>query len=190
MNSFFKDPKVITSFACGLVMLAILALMFVPFWTYTGVNEDTFEPEQKVASINGYLWFPSDHNGLEDAFNEYEEGGLNTLYEICPMNLDENGYVEDVDANKIGFPIGFQILFGAFGVALCIWMAKSNAGAYLSIACGLAGIYGYLVVPALRMTSAALWISGLVLACLAIVLGIVRIIIGAKFKDTVASLRA
>ena len=190
MNKLFKDPKVVASFACALIMLVILALMFVPFWSYTGTNEDTFEPEDRITSINGYLWFPSDHSELEDAFNEYEEGGLNALYEASPMNFDENGYLEDIDANKIAFPIGFQILFGAFGIAACLWKPKANAIALLPICCGLAGIYGYLVIPALRMGPAGLWITSLVLACIAIVLGIVRLIFGAKYKDTVASLRA
>lgn len=190
MNKFFNDPKVIASYASALVMLAIIVLMFVPFWNYTGTNEDTFQPEERVTSINGYLWFPSDHSGIEDVFNDYEEGGINSLYELSPMNYDENGYLEDIDANKIAFPIGLQILFGAFGIVACIWKPKTTFFAVLPILCGLVGIYGYLVVPALRMGTSAIWIASLVLSVLAIVVGALRIVFGFKFKDEIETLRA
>jgi len=170
MEKTLKNPKVICSFVCALIMLAILVMMFVPYWSYTGLDEDTFEPVDRTTSINGYLWFPTDHSELEDAFNEGNTGA-------------------DIDANTIALPIGMQILFGAFGLVVCLWKPKVTAAAALSIACGIFGVYGYAFVSALRMTSAALWIVNLALAVLAIVAGVVRIILGYKIKESVESLR-
>ena len=171
MKKTVANPKVVVSFVSALIMLAILVMMFVPYWSYTGLNEDTFEPEAKETSINGYLWFPSDHSELEDAFNEGNTG-------------------DAIDGNTIALPIGMQILFGAFGLVLCLWKPKVTAVAWLTIACGVFGIYGYAFVSALRMTSAALWIINLVLSIAAVVAGVVRIVLGYKIKETVESLRA
>ena len=170
MVKSLKNPKVLCSWLCALVMLAILVMMFVPYWSYVGSNEDTFEPEDRVTSINGYLWFPSDHAELEDAFNEGNMG-------------------DDIDANTIALPIGMQILFAGFGIALCLWKSKVTAVGAFPIVCGLFGVFGYAFVSALRMTSPALWIINLALAVLAIVLGIVRIVLGFKIHETVESLR-
>lgn len=181
MNKFFakiagdlKNPKVICSIVCSVLMLAIFVLMFVPFWSYEGMNEETFEPENRIVSINGYLWFPSDHDGVEDVFNAPVDG--------VPVETQ-------TDANTIALPIGMQILFAGFGIVLCIWKAKSSAVALLPIACGAFGIYGYIFVDALRLGVTGVWVASLVLSILALVLGIVRIILGQKYKDTIASLR-
>ena len=77
-----SNPKVLCSVVCSVLMLAILVLMFVPFWSYVGENEETFEPETRTTSINGYLWFPSDHKGIEDMFNEPIEGDPNAVKEM------------------------------------------------------------------------------------------------------------
>ena len=170
MKKSCKNPKVICGIVCAAIMLAILVMMFVPYWSYTGRNEDTFAPEDRTVSINGYLWFPSDHSELETAFNEGNTG-------------------DDIDANKIAFPIGMQILFAGFGIALCLWKPKVTAVGALPIATGLFGIYGYAFVSALRMTSPALWIINLVLSVAALVGGITFIVFGYKYKETIESLR-
>lgn len=170
MEKSRKNLKVICSFVCAALMLAILAMMFVPYWNYVGTNEDTFEPEDRTVSINGYLWFPSDHSELETAFNEGNTG-------------------EAIDANNIALPIGMQILFGAFALVLCLLKPKVTAVGALPVACGAFGIFGYLCVSALRMTSPALWITNLVLSVLAVVAGVMMIVFGCMYKEEVESLR-
>lgn len=170
MEKSRKNLKVVCSFVCAALMLAILVMMFVPYWSYTGTNEDTFEPEDRTVSINGYLWFPSDHSELEDVFNEGNTG-------------------DEIDANTIALPIGMQILFGAFALVVCLWKPKVTAVGALPVVCGLFGIYGYLAVSALRMTSPALWIINLVLSVLAVVAGVLMIVFGCKYKEEIESLR-
>ena len=169
MKKTCKNPKVICSVVCAVIMLAILVMMFVPYWNYTGTNEETFAPEERTVSINGYLWFPSDHSELEDVFNADSDN--------------------DIDANTLALPIGMQILFAGFGIALCLWKPKVTAVGALPIACGIFGIYGYAFVSALRMTSPALWIINLALAVASLVAGIIFIVFGFKYKETIESLR-
>ena len=172
MLNSLKNPKVAISFICGIILFAILAMMFVPFWTYVGLDDDGNSVEKK-ASINGYVWVPLEHKELLDVFNEPIAGDFTK---------------DPVDANDLALPIGFQLLFGSFGVALCFLKPKNTAVSLLVIACGLFGIYGYLFVGALRMGSAFVWITSLILAVLALAAGIVKLVFAFKYKEMIESL--
>ena len=81
----------------------------------------------------------------------------------------------------------------AFLITLFIYIFDlPKADAYVfdkKMLCGLFGIYGYLAVSALRMTSPALWIINLVLSVLAVVAGVLMIVFGCKYKEEIESLR-
>jgi len=57
MSKFFSNRTSACNLICALLMIILLVLHFAPFWTY-GENGET-------ASIQGYVWFPTDHGALE-----------------------------------------------------------------------------------------------------------------------------
>lgn len=174
MLKSIKNPKVAVSFVCGIILFAILVMMFVPYWSYKGLD-DNGEYVDKTTSINGYVWFPLEHKELKnDVFN----GDVSAA----------DPYQEPVDANDLALPIGFQILFGAFGVVLCFLKPKNTLVSLLVIACGLFGIYGYAFVGALRMGAAYVWIINLVLSVLAVAAGTLKLVFAFKYKEMVESL--
>ena len=192
MLNSLKNVKVISSIVCAVIMLVILVMMFVPYWNYIGVDDLGKETGEKTTSINGFVWFPNDNKGilptLENKLAE-EPDALVPLYNGLYFD-SEMEMPEPLNANKVALPIGFQILFGAFGVLVCLWKPKATAGVLFPICCGLAGIFGYLFIPALRMSIGAhLWIINLALAVISLVAGIVRLVLGFKIKETVESLR-
>jgi len=192
MLSSLKNAKVITSLACAVIMLVILVMMFVPYWDYIAIDEYGEEKGEATASINSFVWFPNDNRGILNKFNDVlieSPDGLTTIYNGLYWD-SEMEMPEEINANKVALPIGFQILFGVFGVVICIWKAKSTAVSLFPICTGLAGIFGYLFIPALRMcTVPYLWYINLALAVICLAAGIVRLVLGFKIKETVESLR-
>ena len=64
----------ISSWICALLILAMIVLLFTPYWQYTTKekNPDTGKREEvtKTISISDYVWFPRDH---KDLAKDYEK---------------------------------------------------------------------------------------------------------------------
>lgn len=105
---------------CALLMLALLAVQFTPFW----------QCGEEMVSIGGFIWFPTDHVDLEKQ-----------LVSV----LQTDFAVDDMLAAPI-----MVLLLGAVGTVLCLLKFSQPMVLLLPVACGLSGLIGYLSTPALK----------------------------------------
>ena len=140
----------IMNIACAVIALALLVMQFTPFW-YMG--EGT-EP----VSIGGYVWFPSDHGEVTSYLQEQVSGDFK---------------VNDV----IAMPI-LVLLLSVATMVVCVWKMDNPLAVLLPMACGLAGVWGFLAKAAFRLGST--WSFQLVLCIALIALGAVALVSGLK----------
>ena len=129
-----------------LVLLVLLVLQFMPFGTYG-------DPATPV-SIQGYIWFPGDHTGLDKALKE----SVSADYSINDVLL---------------MPILTRVL-GAVGIVLCLIQSDNPFVSLLPAACGLAGTWGYLTGAAFHVGSG--WVFHLILCIALLALGLISLI--------------
>lgn len=124
MNINFKNRKALVNGTCIILMLIMVALQFTPFWRYGDENEIT-------TSINGYIWFPTNHKEL-------------TSY------LQEN-VRKDFEVDQILLMPIFNLIAGFAGILLCLMKSYLPVVRLLPAACGLVGIWGFMTEPAFRL---------------------------------------
>lgn len=107
-----------------MLMLILLVLQFVPFWSYGDAGE--------TASISSYLWFPTENKALESSLQE---------------TLADSHF--SVDA--IVLPSILMLLLAAIGLFFCLWKSTSKAVALLPIATGAVGLWDYLAEPVMKL---------------------------------------
>lgn len=129
-----------------LVLLVLLVLQFMPFGTYG-------DPATPV-SIQGYIWFPGDHTGLDKALKE----SVSADYSINDVLL---------------MPI-LTLVLGAVGIVLCLIQSDNPFVSLLPAACGLAGTWGYLTGAAFHVGSG--WVFHLILCIALLALGLISLI--------------
>lgn len=103
------------SFAVAVLMLALLVMQFLPFWS---VEEDT-------VSIGGYIWMPNEHKNLTKSFR---------------AELDDKKF----DPVRIALWPVLTLVLGAIGIVMCLLKRGSTPSFLLSIGCGLASTLGFL----------------------------------------------
>ena len=92
----FNNYKQTCNIICAVLTLVLIVLMFMPFWVI---------PEQEIdASISGYLWFPTDHEALEDAIKDWNGISKKTDYNELK--------------NDIVLGLFFSFVLGAVGVVV------------------------------------------------------------------------
>lgn len=133
MKNKAKQIKV-CNIVCALLILALLVCQVMPFWSI----------EDHTSSIQGYVWFPSDHNALTNHFS---------------AEVSADYVINDI----ILMPI-VVLAAGVLGVFFCFSKSDRVWTALFPLLCGLFGVYGYLAKPVFQMGS--LWQLHLVL-CIA-----------------------
>lgn len=134
------DRDTMPNYLSALVMAVIVVMLFTPFWHF-GEGEAA-----QAVSINSYVWFPSDNTQVESYFQEAlgEKPDINSVI-VAPILL---------------------LVFGVLGALVCIMKADQPFAAIFPAFVGIAGIWGFATVPALRLGGA--W--GIILAlCIALV---------------------
>ena len=126
-----RDPKTINLICIGL-MLLMLILQFVPFWHYDGT----------ASSINGYVWFPTDHADTE-AWLQSQIGDWFTIQHLFAQPV-------------------LQLLLAVIGIIVCLAGADSKWPLLIPAACGVVGVWGYLSESALQLGSG--WIFHLIVS--------------------------
>lgn len=92
----FNNYKQTCNIICAVLTLVLIVLMFMPFWVI---------PEQEIdASIADYLWFPTDHEALEDAIKDWN--GLSKKADYVELK------------NDIVLGLFFSFVLGAVGVVI------------------------------------------------------------------------
>lgn len=141
---------------CAVLMLALLICQFMPFWHFGETGEET-------ASIQGYVWFPSDHGDLE----KY-------LETINP----------DHDINDVLLMPILELALCAVGFCLCLIKANVAWMSAFPVAAGLIGIWGYLGKVVFR--AGGNWVLHLILCIAILALGCVALVSGIKeIKESV-----
>lgn len=131
---------------CAILMLVLLVMQFMPFWTYG-------DPATSV-SIQGYIWFPGNHTGLDQALKE----SVSADYSINDVLL---------------MPI-LTLVLGAAGIVLCLLKSANPFVSLLPAACGLAGTWGYLTGTAFHVGSG--WVFHLILCIVLLALGLISLL--------------
>ena len=132
------------------LMLVLLILQFVPFWTYGEAGE--------TASISQYIWFPTDYSEVE----QYIAASLGTDFSINQI---------------LGMAI-LMLVLSAAGFALCLAKPGQPLVSLLPTACGLTGVIGYLTSPAMQLGTG--WVlhllvcAGMLAMGLAVLMGMFR----------------
>lgn len=111
----------------AVLMVAMIALQFTPFWS---LGE---EGAEIVSSIGQYIWRPSDCKPLEKALKAVESVGSD--FKVGHMVL---------------WPV-VLLVASAAGAVLCVIKPKFYLTSAATIVAGLAGMIGYLTVPALKL---------------------------------------
>ena len=106
------------SFALAVVILALLVMQFLPFWT----------TEKETVSINDYLWLPNEHKSVTKLFK---------------AELDDKKF----DPIKIVLWPVLTLVLGVAGIILCFIKKDTLLPYLMTILCGLAGMLTYLTNP-------------------------------------------
>ena len=106
---------------CIVLMLVLLGLQLLPFWTLEG---DTI-------SIQEYTWFPTDNTALTDHFEDIISKDF-MVKDICLMPV-------------------VVILGAVITAYVCLTNLKKPAAIIAPLACALVAVYGYLFVPIFQM---------------------------------------
>ena len=106
------------SFALAIVILALLVMQFLPFWT----------TEKETVSINDYLWMPNEHKSVTKLFK---------------AELDDKKF----DPIKIVLWPVLTLVLGVAGIILCFIKKDTLLPYLMTILCGLAGMLTYLTNP-------------------------------------------
>ena len=106
------------SFALAIVILALLVMQFLPFWT----------TEKETVSINDYLWLPNEHKSVTKLFK---------------AELDDKKF----DPIKIVLWPVLTLVLGVAGIILCFIKKDTLLPYLMTILCGLAGMLTYLTNP-------------------------------------------
>ena len=106
------------SFALAIVILALLVMQFLPFWT----------TEKETVSINDYLWMPNEHKSVTKLFK---------------AELDDKKF----DPIKIVLWPVLTLVLGVAGIILCLIKKDTLLPYLMTILCGLAGMLTYLTNP-------------------------------------------
>ena len=106
------------SFALAVVILALLVMQFLPFWT----------TEKETVSINDYLWLPNEHKSVTKLFK---------------AELDDKKF----DPIKIVLWPVLTLVLGFAGIILCFIKKDTLLPYLMTILCGLTGTLTYLTNP-------------------------------------------
>ena len=128
---------------CAILMGVMLVLQFVPFWS----NGDG------GVSINSYIWLNYAHDDL-----------TNSLAAAVGESFSVN--------QLIVAPI-FQTITALIGIFVCLRWNDTALSAFLPVACGILGLWGYLSVPAMQMGN--MWILHLLVSAAMLVIAVVSI---------------
>jgi len=131
---------------CAILMGVMLILQFVPFWESTDGS----------VSINSFVWLSYAHGDLERSLAAAvgESFSLNKLV-VAPI---------------------FQTVTALVGIIVCLKWNDSSLSSLLPAACGVLGICGYLMIPAMQLGN--MWILHLLVSAAMLVTAVVSIAVG------------
>lgn len=137
-------------FLLAALMIALVALQFIPFWE-CGCKECA--KGDGMASIADYIWFPSTHKDL-----------TNTMKQV---------YGKSYEIADIVLPPVIVIAAAICTFIFAIPNSKNGLTALIPLCGGLAAVIGYLTERAYQMHSS--WTIGLVLGIVTVVFSLIAV---------------
>ena len=171
---------IVCNIVCALLLLATLITQFQPFWTCTDCK--SHKDEDKVVSIAEYFWLPKHHEPIADEMTD--------LY----REVYGSDYKDPATGRKFSFkpnyilPSVLTVFLGSIvGILGCVIFCKKFFMAGIPLLVGVAGIFGQLSYPALKVGINAqlhliLYIVVASVAFVSLVLGMIGAIQTAKNK--------
>lgn len=134
----------ISNIVCFVLLLAMLATQFMPFWLCAD-NCKTHKGEEKMVSLAEYTWFPKKHSPITKEMT-------NVYLEIYGKDYkDENGKKFKFQPNDAVVPTIIVFAAVILSIVMLIKYAGKPLTAILPFAAGLAGTIGFLTIPALQV---------------------------------------
>ena len=142
----------ISNIVCALLLFALVATQFLPFWNCTGCKNH----EDGMISISEYLWHPKNHtpvtNGMTDVYKNYFGQDIK----------DENGKAWKFEANDVITTPVIIVIATILCVIFLVTKYKTMLPTLMACIGGAAGAFGYLTNLALETGSN--WVLHLVVA--------------------------
>ena len=110
------------SFALAVLILGLLVMQFLPFWT----------TEKETVSMNEYLWMPNEHKSVTKLFK---------------AELDDKKF----DPIKIVLWPVLTLVLGVAGIVLCILKRGEFLPCLMTVLCGATGVLTYVTNPVYQM---------------------------------------
>lgn len=151
-----KNYKPVCNIICAVLMLVLLVFQFLPgYWTAQKARPEkdgTYKTD--TASLQGYMWMPSEHTVLDDYFDD--------LYgDALVMN------------DAVMMPI-ITLTCGVLHLVFCLFMRHKSWLAILPALAGAYGVMGYLGFPIYQLNG--LWIVHLLLAVLILAVSVTSLV--------------
>ena len=161
-SKFKITPIQIIGVVCILLMIAMIATQFLPFWT---IDEGT------TLSISDYTWFNSNKeykNFIKEMKANLKDAGLMTADELKEFKI-----------NNFVYPPVVLLLVSLFGLGFCPFKLGKPLGHAFNLAVGCIGIWMYLGHPIYQLGAnwqlhLALSIALLALTAVNIVLSLIK----------------
>ena len=151
-----KNYKPVCNYICAALMLILLVLQFLPgYWTAQKAKpEKDGSYKTDTASLQGYMWVPSEHTLLDDYFDDL--------------------YGDDLVMNDaVMMPI-VTLVCGVLHLVFCVFMSDKGTLALLPAIAGAYGVIGYLCFPIYQLNG--LWIVHFVLAALILLVSVTSLV--------------
>lgn len=155
MKKYFSNRTRVCNLLCSVLMIILVALQFMPFFTYGEAGE--------TASIQSYVWFPTEYSALEKEITFVVPG--HSIASLVPMPL-------------------IVILCCAVGLVMSLFMGERPFVSVFPAACGLAGVWGYLTKPEFQL--GANWQWHLILSIIIAAAGVLSLIMNAGSRKKTA----
>jgi len=167
MKKVLLSKNKICSIICIVLLVAVMAAQFLPYWHGEFV-EESIKEGQKVSvtdtsiSVAQYVWFPKDHAN----FGKW----------LGTTAAQTYGADAEIDINDFVFVPAFQLLISFIGiVALGIKFGKYQPSFFAGVS-GVLGLVGFLTSPYLKLGS--LWGLFVAINVLLIIMFVVTFVIG------------
>lgn len=135
---------IVCNIVCALLLLATLVMQFQPFWTC--IDCKTHKGVDKEISIAEYLWVPKHHEPIADDMTD--------LY----RDIYGPDYKDPATGRKFKFkanyilPAMLTVFIGSVvGIIGCVIFCKKFFLAGVPLVVGIAGLFGHLSYPALKV---------------------------------------
>lgn len=158
----------ITNYICAVLMLAVLALQFLPFWNCTDCK--THIDEDRMVSIAEYVWLPEHHKPISKDMTDLYK----SLY--GENIVDEYGKPYKFDADVIATELVIAFFVGILYPVVSLIFSRKALPLLLPLLGGIATVLAFMWSPALQIGQN--WIVNVIVAGSGAGVALVGLVVG------------